>query len=104
MEELKKVQNVIRKQGMGDSQRCILTIDATTGQNGLVQAKSFCEFVNCDGIFLTKLDGTAKGGIVLGIADELKLPILFVGTGEHIEDFTSFNPVDFTSGILGDHL
>ncbi len=104
MEELKKVQNVIRKQGMGDSQRCILTIDATTGQNGLVQAKSFYEFFNCDGIFLTKLDGTAKGGIVLAIADELKLPILFVGTGEHIEDFTSFNSVDFTSGILGDQL
>lgn len=102
MEELKKIQNVIHKQGLGNSQKCILTIDATTGQNGLVQAKSFCEFVNCDGVFLTKLDGTAKGGIVLAISDELNLPILFVGTGEHIEDFASFDPVDFTSGILGD--
>ena len=102
MDELKKIQNVIHKQGMGKSQRCILTLDATTGQNGLVQAKSFCEFVNCDGVFLTKLDGTAKGGIVLSISNELNLPILFVGTGEQLEDITSFNATDFTSGILGD--
>ena len=100
MEELKKIQSVLSRQGNGGSQRVLLTLDATTGQNGLIQASSFTEAVNCDGVFLAKLDGTAKGGIVLAIAKELKLPVLYIGTGEQPEDVASFDPRDFVEGLF----
>ena len=89
MEELKKISRVAQTESVGSSVKIILTIDGTTGQNGLLQAIEFVKFVNVDGIFLTKLDGTAKGGIAIAIADQLKIPIWFIGTGEQPEDILS---------------
>ena len=100
MEELKKIQRVLSRQEGGDSQRVLLTLDATTGQNGLIQARSFTEAVRCDGVFLAKLDGTARGGIVLAIAQELKLPVLYIGTGEQPDDIASFEPNDFVERLF----
>ena len=100
MEELKKIHRVVDRQGAGQSQRVLLTLDATTGQNGLMQARSFTESVSCDGVFLAKLDGTAKGGIVLAIARELGLPVLFIGTGEQPDDIAVFDPQDFVDGLF----
>ena len=100
MEELVKVHRVLSRQPGGESQRVILTLDATVGQNGLIQARSFAEGVECDGVFLAKLDGTAKGGIVLAIANELKLPVLFIGTGEQPEDIAPFDPAAFVGGLF----
>ncbi len=99
MEELKKIQRVLAKQG-GGSHQVLLVLDAMTGQNGLFQARRFTEAVSCDGIFLAKLDGTAKGGIVLAICDELKLPVLFIGTGERAEDIVPFDPVEFVDALF----
>ena len=81
MAELQKMRNVVARQGVSRSQRVILAMDATTGQNGLMQARTFVKDMRCAGVFLAKLDGSAKGGVVLAIADELELPVLFVGTG-----------------------
>ena len=100
MEELKKIQRVISSRGGIDSQRVILTMDATTGQNGLLQARSFTETVHCDGVFLAKLDGTAKGGIVMAITEELNLPILYIGTGEQPDDMASFEANEFVEGLF----
>ncbi len=99
MEELKKIQRVLSRQG-AESQRVLLTLDATTGQNGLIQARTFTETVKCDGVFLSKLDGTAKGGIVLAITDELKLPVLFIGTGEQTDDIATFDPEEFVEDLF----
>ena len=99
MEELKKIQRVLSRQG-GESQRVLLALDATTGQNGLFQARSFVSAVKCDGVFLAKLDGTAKGGIVLAITDELKLPVLYIGTGEQLDDIASFDPSEFVESLF----
>jgi fused signal recognition particle receptor len=74
-------------------------MDATTGQNGLTQARYFTEAVNVTGVFLSKLDGTAKGGIVLAICDELKIPILFIGTGETVDDFAPFDARTFIEAL-----
>jgi fused signal recognition particle receptor len=78
----------------------LLVIDATTGQNGLTQAKSFGADIGLDGIVLTKLDGTAKGGIVVAIARELSLPVVFVGTGEDISDIAEFSASAFAEGLI----
>lgn len=99
MEEIQKIQRVLWRQG-GDSQRVILTLDATTGQNGLIQARAFTEALSCDGVFLAKLDGTAKGGIVLAISADLGLPVLYIGTGEHPEDVALFDAQDFVEGLF----
>ena len=100
MEELKKIQRVLAKQGNEASHRVLLTLDATTGQNGLFQARSFTEAIKCDGVFLAKLDGTAKGGVVLAIAQELGLPVLYIGTGEQPDDMAPFEPADFVQGLF----
>jgi fused signal recognition particle receptor len=100
MEELKKIQRVLSRQEGGESIRALLALDATTGQNGLVQARSFTEAVKCEGVFLAKLDGTAKGGVVLAIADELKLPVLFIGTGEQPDDIAVFDPREFVEELF----
>ena len=100
MEELKKMHRVVSRQGNPESQKVLLTLDATIGQNGLVQARSFTEAVRCDGVFLAKLDGTAKGGIVLAIAEELALPVLYIGTGEQPEDIAPFDPSDFVEALF----
>lgn len=100
MDELKKVRSIIAKQAGDFDQRVLLVIDGTTGQNGLMQARSFTEAVECDGVILTKLDGTARGGIVLAIAGELGLPVLFIGTGETLDDLAVFDPDEFVDALL----
>ncbi|MBM3172979.1 MAG: signal recognition particle-docking protein FtsY [Chloroflexi bacterium] len=98
MEELKKVQRVASKYDI--NQETLLVMDATTGQNGLAQARHFTEATGVSGIFLSKLDGTAKGGIVLAICHELKLPILFIGTGEQLDDMAPFDAEGFVEAIF----
>jgi fused signal recognition particle receptor len=100
MEELAKVRKVIAAKLDGAPHETLLTIDATTGQNGLRQAALFRETVDLDGIVLTKLDGTAKGGIALAIANELGVPVKLIGIGEGIEDLRPFDPDDFARAIL----
>jgi signal recognition particle subunit SRP54 len=102
MEELAKVGRVIGKQIPGAPHETLISIDATTGQNGLRQAKIFSEAVAVDGVVLTKLDGTAKGGITLAIADELGIPVKLIGTGETLEDLSPFDPADFARALLAD--
>jgi fused signal recognition particle receptor len=99
MEELGKIQRVLSKRGNA-AQRVLLTLDATTGQNGLFQARSFTEALSCDGVFLSKLDGTAKGGVVVAIADELGLPVLYIGTGEQPDDIAPFDPKEFVEAMF----
>ncbi len=102
MDELTKVRRVIAKQLPGAPHETLLSIDATTGQNGLRQAKIFAEAAEVDGVVLTKLDGTAKGGIVLAIADELGIPVKLIGTGETLEDLRPFDPTDFANALLAE--
>ncbi len=99
MEELKKIKRVAAKIDATAPHEVILVLDATTGQNGLTQARYFTEAVGVTGIFLAKLDGTAKGGIVLAICDELQIPIQFVGTGEKLEDMALFNAESFVEAL-----
>lgn len=100
MEELKKVHRVINRLDPSAPQEVLLTLDATTGLNGLAQARAFTEAVGCTGIFLAKLDGTARGGIALAIKQELNVPILFIGTGESLEDMAPFDADDFVDSLL----
>ncbi|MFA9269346.1 MAG: signal recognition particle-docking protein FtsY [Baekduiaceae bacterium] len=100
MAELTKVRRVISKQLDGAPHETLLTVDSTTGQNGLRQAKLFSEAVPVDGIVLTKLDGTAKGGIALAIASELGIPVKLIGVGEALEDLRPFDADDFARALL----
>jgi fused signal recognition particle receptor len=100
MDELRKVRKVIAKQVPDAPHETLLSIDATTGQNGLRQALLFREAVDVDGIVLTKLDGTAKGGIALAIAQELGVPVKLIGIGEGLEDLRPFDPDDFARALL----
>jgi fused signal recognition particle receptor len=100
MEELAKVRRVIEKQIPDAPHETLLVVDATTGQNGLRQAMLFQETVDVSGIVLTKLDGTAKGGIALAIAEELELPVKLIGVGETLEDLRPFDPDDFARALL----
>ncbi|MBN1529885.1 MAG: signal recognition particle-docking protein FtsY [Thermoleophilaceae bacterium] len=100
MDELRKIRKVIAGRIEGAPHETLLTIDATTGQNGLRQALLFREAVDIDGIALTKLDGTAKGGIALAIAQELGVPVKLIGVGEALEDLRPFDPDDFAAAIL----
>jgi fused signal recognition particle receptor len=102
MEELRKVRGIVEKNASGFTVRIMLVIDGTTGQNGMIQAKSFTESVNCNGVFLSKLDGTAKGGVALAIAGELGLPIWFIGTGEKSSDMSMFDSEAFAAALLPD--
>ncbi len=101
MDEIKKVRKTIAKAMDGAPHETLLVIDATTGQNALAQASLFKEALDLTGIVLTKLDGTAKGGIVLGICDELKVPVRYVGLGERAEDLREFNAEDFVEALFG---
>jgi fused signal recognition particle receptor len=101
MEELAKIARVLRKLDPEAPHEVMLVVDATTGQNALTQAVQFHQAVGLTGIALTKLDGTAKGGIVFAIAERLKLPIRFIGVGEGIEDLRPFDPDEFLDAILG---
>lgn len=101
MEELKKIKRVASKSDPTAPHEIILVMDATTGQNGLAQAKSFTEATGITGIFLAKLDGTAKGGIALAICDQLKIPVKYIGVGEHAEDLAAFNAQSFVEALSG---
>ncbi len=100
MEELKKINRVLQRLDAEAPHQVILTLDATTGHNGLAQAKGFKDAVGCTGIFLAKLDGTARGGIALAIKQELQVPILFIGTGERLDDLAPFDPREFIDALL----
>ncbi|MBK5110424.1 MAG: signal recognition particle-docking protein FtsY [Thermoleophilia bacterium] len=100
MDELGKVRRVIEKQMPGAPHETLISIDATTGQNGLRQAEAFAEATAVDGVVLTKLDGTAKGGITLAIATELGIPVKLIGVGEALEDLRPFDPTDFATALL----
>jgi fused signal recognition particle receptor len=102
MAELTKVRRVVSRQLEGAPHETLLTIDATTGQNGLRQAQQFAEAVEVTGIVLTKLDGTARGGIALAIAHELGLPVKLIGTGESLEDLRPFDPGDFARALIAE--
>ena len=102
MKELEKVHAVCARQVHSAPHETLLVLDATTGQNAISQAKHFKEAVHVTGIILTKLDGTAKGGIVFAIEQELGLPVRFVGTGEKADDFAEFDPKAFVEGIFGE--
>jgi fused signal recognition particle receptor len=100
MEEMKKIHRVLSKVIPEAPHEILLVLDAITGQNGLNQAKQFTQAVGVSGIVLTKLDGTAKGGIVLAISDELKLPVKFIGIGEKIDDLQPFDPIEFIEALF----
>ena len=100
MEELRKITRIITREYEGAEVRTLLVIDATTGQNGLQQAREFASVADVSGIVLTKLDGTAKGGIAVAIMDELKLPVLYIGVGEGIEDLQAFDASAFVDAIF----
>jgi fused signal recognition particle receptor len=100
MDELRKVRRVINGLDETAPHQVLLTLDATTGHNGLTQAQAFTEAVGCTGIFLAKLDGTARGGVALTVQQELQVPILFVGTGESLADLAPFDPRDFVDSLL----
>lgn len=102
MDELAKIRRIIDKQGVGAQVESLLVLDSTTGQNGLQQAKVFTEVASLTGVVLTKLDGSAKGGIALAIVDELHLPIRFIGVGEKVDDLRPFNSYEFIEALLSD--
>ena len=102
MQELNKINKVIKKLVPDAPHETLLVIDATTGQNGISQAKSFKEITNITGIVLTKLDGTAKGGIVLAIKEEVGIPVKYVGLGETVEDLEPFDIEKYIYGLFKD--
>ena len=101
MEELKKISKVIDREYPQANKEVYLVLDATTGQNAMQQAKLFKEVADITGIILTKLDGTAKGGIVIAIKSELNIPVRYIGVGEGINDLQKFNARDFASALFG---
>ena len=100
MEELKKIDKIINREYQEAHKYTFIVLDATTGQNALSQIKAFDEFVKIDGIVLTKLDGTAKGGVIIAIEREYKLPVVFVGTGEKMEDLQPFDENEFVDELF----
>ena len=100
MDELNKIQKVINKEMPDASKEVLLVIDGTTGQNAISQVKAFKQEADLTGLILTKLDGTAKGGVVIGIVEENKIPVKFIGVGEQIDDMEKFNSDDFVKVII----
>ena len=100
MEELKKIKRVVQKAAPGATVLSKLIIDGTTGQNSLSQVKTFTEAVGCDGIIITKLDGTARGGALIAVSEELGVPIDFIGLGEKIDDIQRFDPQKFAKALF----
>ena len=100
MNELSKMRRIIDRELPDADVETLMVLDATTGQNGLIQAEQFLETAGLTGIVLTKLDGTAKGGVVFAIANRLKLPVKFVGVGEGIDDLIPFNPKDYIEALF----
>ena len=102
MDELKKIRDVLAKKIPGAPHEAILVLDATTGQNAITQAHIFTETVDITGIFLAKLDGTAKGGIVVAIREELNIPVKFIGVGETPDDVEPFEPDKFVEALFAE--
>ena len=102
MNELGKISRIIDRELPGAARETLLVLDAATGQNGLIQAEKFMETAGITGIILTKLDGTAKGGIVVAVAEKLQIPVKFVGLGEGVEDLAPFDPEAFARALLGE--
>jgi fused signal recognition particle receptor len=100
MEELKKIKRVLARLDPGAPHEVLLVLDGTIGQNAIAQAEQFHKGLGVTGLVITKLDGTAKGGVVLAIAQKLKIPIRFIGVGEQLDDFGVFNAADFVSALL----
>lgn len=100
MEELKKIKRVVEREVSGAPHETLLVLDATTGQNAVSQARLFKDAVDITGIVLTKLDGTAKGGVVVSIVDELNIPVKFIGIGESVEDLRPFDPAEFVEALF----
>ena len=100
MDELDKIQRVIEKELPEADKESLLVIDATTGQNAIEQVKAFKEVSPITGLILTKLDGTAKGGVVIGIVNENKIPVKFIGVGEQVDDMEIFDSHDFVKAII----
>ena len=101
MEELRKIDRVLGRRLEGAPHECLLVLDATTGQNGIVQARSFGEAVDVSGLVMAKLDGTARGGVIVPIVQRLDLPVELVGVGEGVEDLRVFDPQAFAEGLMG---
>jgi len=102
MRELTKIRDVVAKRIEGAPHEVLLVLDATTGQNAIQQAKHFSKAIGITGLFLAKLDGTAKGGVVIAIRDQLNIPVKFIGLGETPEDIESFDPARFVSALFGE--
>jgi fused signal recognition particle receptor len=100
IEELKKIRRVITREQPDAPHETLLVLDATTGQNGLQQARVFKEAADITGIVLTKLDGTAKGGVIIGIQEELGVPVKYIGVGEEVEDLQPFDPASFARALF----
>jgi fused signal recognition particle receptor len=100
MAELEKMTRIAKREVPGAPHEVLLVLDATTGQNGLIQAREFTKIAGVTGLVLTKLDGTAKGGVVTAIAKDLKIPIRFVGVGEKMDDLVEFSPDDFVESLF----
>lgn len=100
MEELKKINRVIDREYPDAYRETLVVLDGTTGQNALVQARQFKEAVNISGIILTKMDGTAKGGIAVAIQSELGVPVKYIGIGEQVEDLQKFDPDSFVNALF----
>ena len=100
MDELVKIKKIIDRELPGCSQEVLMVLDATTGQNAILQVKAFKETVDINGLVLTKLDGTAKGGAVIGIVSENKMPVKFIGVGEQIDDMEKFDSADFVNALI----
>ena len=100
MEELKRLRRVLEKAQPGAPHEVLLVVDATTGQNAIAQARQFHEALRVSGFVLTKLDGTAKGGVIIGICDELKIPVRYVGIGEKVADLKPFDPHEFVEALF----
>ena len=100
MEELRKIYRILEKEYPEAYLETLVVLDGTTGQNALVQARQFAEVANVTGIILTKLDGTAKGGIAVAIQSELKVPVKYIGVGETIEDLQKFNSEEFVNALF----
>ena len=101
MNELKKIKEVMAKVVPTAPDEVMLVVDATTGQNAFEQAKQFSAVTNVTSLAVTKLDGTAKGGVVIGISDQLKVPVKYIGLGEHMEDLQLFNRKEFVDSLFG---
>jgi fused signal recognition particle receptor len=104
MDELRKIKRVLARELPGAPHEVLLTLDATVGQNALSQARQFNEAVGVTGIALTKLDGTARGGIVVAIAEELKIPVRLIGVGEAVEDLQDFRAQEFVEALFSSHM